>query len=60
MPKKRTAGDNAVIGLGMLGGMAASGLFYYLFGPRCQYKRCNALLPPGANRCPVCERIVKR
>ena len=54
------AGDDnsAAVGLGILGGLAAAGLFYYLFGPRC--RKCNALLPPGAARCPNCGAVIAR
>jgi len=56
--RKSNADDGAAIGLGILGGLAAAGLFYFLYGPRCQ--RCNSLQPPGAVRCEYCGKAVKR
>jgi hypothetical protein len=54
---KRRSDSDPAVGLGILGGLAASGLYYYLFGPRC--RRCWALLPPGAVRCGGCGRKVR-
>jgi hypothetical protein len=56
--RKSNADDGAAIGLGILGGLAAAGLFYYLYGPRCQ--RCYSLQPPGATICENCGKAVCR
>jgi len=56
MRRARPEEQRAINGLNTLGGYAAAGLFYYLFGPRCRSKRCNALLPPGASMCHICGR----
>jgi len=53
-----TKNRDPLAGIEILGGLAACGQFYFLFGPRCRFKRCAALLPPGAARCPECGRKI--